>query len=75
MQDIQNTRETQEMLNKKCSRCNKTQILNNFGFKKNGDAYKTCFRCRGKPNPTITDNRPGSSNDHINIVVEEQEPI
>ena len=67
MQDIQNTQETQEILTNKCSRCNKIQILNNFGFKKN--------RCRGKTKPTITDNRPGSSNDHINILVEEQAPI
>ena len=75
MQDIQNTQETQETLTTKCSSCSKTQIFDNFGFKKNADPYKTCFRCRGKTKPTITDNRPGSSNDHINILVEEQEPI
>ena len=70
MQDIQNTQETQEMLNNKCSRCSKTQILNNFGFKKNGDPYKTCFRCTGKTTQPVNDNRPGSSNDHVNALVE-----
>lgn len=38
---------------KRCSKCTKTQDIYNFGFKKNGDEFKTCCRCRKKP-PVIS---------------------
>jgi hypothetical protein len=46
MQNMQNTQ-------KRCSRCTKHQNIINFGFKKNGDEFKTCVRCRKKNIPEI----------------------
>lgn len=33
---------------KRCSRCKVIKDESCFGYKKNGDAYKTCFKCRSK---------------------------
>ena len=55
MEQTQNTQNTQH---KKCSRCRKPQIISNFGIKKNGYEFRTCFRCRKNPEiPEIT-NQP-----------------
>ena len=69
---MQNTQHTADILTKKCSRCKKEQVIENFGFKLNTDPYKTCKRCRKQP---ITDNNPGSSNDHLNIIQIIESPV
>ena len=73
MQEIQNTQNTADALTKKCSRCKKEQVICNFGFKLNTDPYRTCKRCRKQP--IIDNNRPGSSNDHLNIIQVIENPI
>ena len=77
MEQTQNTQNTQHTEYTKCSRCKKIQIISKFGFKKNRDEFKPCFRCRKNPEiPEIT-NQPiissQSSSEDKDVQINEEE--
>ena len=61
--------------NMKCSRCRRIFTINHFGLKGNRQRYKTCSGCRKCPIIENNDNQPGSSNDHLNIPVLNDQPV
>ena len=70
---IQKKPHTAGILMTRCSRRQKEQVIENYGFKKKLDPFRTCKRCRTQPNIVI--NRSGSFNDHLNVIQEIENPI